>query len=276
LKDYLPDQKIIEERLPPNHDLIGYAAGKLFIKTNEGIGLYSLSDGKIRLVDLNRNVGNLLFFISRDTIIFGCNSSGEFFEFAYPMNDELQIKNRVKLGWIPTNINFDANKIYATMLKRSRLSSFIDPYYPTNYSRLVLWRAGWEIFKDYPLFGVGDIGLAKVYADYKPPYDKKIEGHLHSNYFHSLATLGAIGFIAIMFLFIKIFLVPLSLVKKLRQIPFASSFSLGAIGGYVSFLAAGLTEYNFGDHEVITMVWFTLALSIAFSRNVKTEYQNSQ
>jgi O-antigen ligase len=118
---------------------------------------------------------------------------------------------------------------------------------------------------------VGDMDLAKLYRIYKRPYDREIQGHLHNNFFHSLATLGVVGFLAIMFLLIKIFLIHLKLFKKLKNIPFASSFSLGVLGGFVSFIAAGLTEYNIGDHEVITLVWFTLAISMAFSKSIEKE-----
>lgn len=271
LKNYLPDKMILREKLSDDNNLIGLVSNKLVFSSAEELKLYSFDFGKLNLVNVNKRTGNILFLVHRDELLFGCNSAGEFFEFEYPVQDKLIIKSNIKLNHIPGSIDFHENKIYTTFTKTSRFSSFIDPYYPTNYSRLAFWKAGWEIFKDYPLLGVGDIDLAKLYKVYKRPYDKEIQGHLHNNYFHSLATLGTIGFIAIMFLFIKIFLVHLSLVKKLKSVPFASSFSLGAIGGYVSFLVAGLTEYNFGDHEVITLVWFTLALSMAFARNLKVE-----
>ncbi|MCK7516579.1 MAG: O-antigen ligase family protein [Ignavibacteriales bacterium] len=85
----------------------------------------------------------------------------------------------------------------ALILNRGRFLSFFDPYLPQNFTRLALWRGGWEIFKDYPLFGVGDIGIEKYYVKYKRPYDKEIHGHLHNNYFHFLATLGLFGFLAL-------------------------------------------------------------------------------
>ena len=74
-----------------------------------------------------------------------------------------------------------------------------------------------------------------------------------------------------MFLFYKLFFLNIRIYNKLKNIPFLSSFSLGTIGCLVSFLVAGLTEWNFGDHEIITMVWFVVGLNIAFYKlNGKT------
>lgn len=44
------------------------------------------------------------------------------------------------------------------------------------------------------------------------------------------------------------------------------SVSLGALGVFVGFLVAGLFEWNFGDHEIMTLVWATVGLSLASGR----------
>lgn len=271
LTNYLPDKIILSEKLAVDDDVIGFMDEKLFCNSKDGLKIFSFDSEKLSLFDINKQTGEVLALFKKNELLFAYNTEGELLQFEYPIRDKFTIKSSVKLNNVPSSITYDESKIYTTFTKSSRLYSFIDPYYATNYSRLAFWRAGVEIFKDYPLFGVGDMDLAQLYKIYKRPYDREIQGHLHNNFFHSLATLGAVGFIAIMFLLIKIFLIHLKIIKKLKNIPFASSFSLGAIGGYISFLAAGLTEYNFGDHEVITLVWFTLAISIAFSKSLKKE-----
>jgi hypothetical protein len=52
--------------------------------------------------------------------------------------------------------------------------------------------------------------------------------------------------------------------NSLKKIPIASSFSIGAFASFIGFLFSGLAEWNFGDQEIITMVWFILGLSISF------------
>jgi len=143
--------------------------------------------------------------------------------------------------------------------------SFFDPHLPQNFTRLALWRAGWEMFKDHPLFGVGDIGLDKYYLKYKRPYDKEIHGHLHNNYFHFLATLGLFGFLALGYLFIIIIIRIFKIYKSSKGTIFIASYSLGALASFVSILIAGLSEVNFWDHEIATLIYFTVGLSIALS-----------
>lgn len=266
LKNYLPDRLILSEKLTNDVDLIGMNDNRLFLNSKIGLKVYSIEDGKLILRESNNQLKDIIHIYVQDTTFILCNSSGNLFVSRLVNQNHLKIISDFNLGYVPQSINFNNRKLYTTSTKTSRLTSIFDPYYPTNYTRFAFWRAGLKIFNDYPIFGVGDIDLAKLYRIYKRPYDREIQGHLHSNYFHSLTTLGAFGFIAIMFLLINIFFIYRQAQKKLKNVPFASSYSLGAIGGYIGFLVAGLTEYNFGDHEVITLVWFTLAISIAFTK----------
>ena len=129
---------------------------------------------------------------------------------------------------------------------------------------MALWRAGFLMLKDHPLFGVGDIDLNNLYRQYKRNYDKELQGHLHNNYIHFLAILGGFGFIIVMILLGKIIQLNYRIYNEVKTEPFVSSYSLGVFGGYISFLFAGLTKWNFGDHEVITMAWWIAGLNFAF------------
>jgi hypothetical protein len=42
--------------------------------------------------------------------------------------------------------------------------------------------------------------------------------------------------------------------------------ALGALGGLVGFLAAGLVHYNFGDSEVVMVFYLIMGLSLAAER----------
>ena len=154
--------------------------------------------------------------------------------------------------------------MFFTLVKRSRLLSLYDPYLPSNFNRVAFWEAGLKMFKDHPLFGVGDIDLAVLYRHYKHNYDKEIQGHLHNNFIHILATLGLFGLFAVCFLFFKYLQISFRIYKKRIFTPIVSSFALGVLGSFCAFLVSGLTELNFWDHEIATLVYFIFGLNIAF------------
>jgi hypothetical protein len=52
---------------------------------------------------------------------------------------------------------------------------------------------------------------------------------------------------------------------------FINSYSLGAIAGLAGTLAAGLTELNFWDQEIATLIYFTVGLSVALFNHHKKE-----
>ena len=264
LKNFIPEEMIINQKLSGLEDLIYYGNHKVIIAGKNELKLYSITAHKLEFLSILNNIPGALPSTESNNKLFVPTTKGMLIELELPIQNQLIVKSTVKLGFIPKSISFNDGKLFVSQVKRSRLLSSVDPYIPSNFVRLALWRAGWLIFKDHPLFGVGDIDLAQLYKQYKRPYDKEIQGHLHNNYIHLLVTLGIFGFIAAMFLIVTIFKIHIKNYIILKNEPFAGSYSLGTNGVFLSFLVAGLSEWNFGNHQVITMVWFTLAISIAF------------
>ncbi len=245
-------------------DYIYYINDKLFVSDNTGLKLFKLTNKKLQLLDKTNQISKAFNWTFNDSKLFVSDLNNKVFELEYPVKDSIKIISENNLSFTPTSTIFKNNKLYFTYVKRSRLLSIWDPYLPSNYTRFALWRAGWEMFKDHPLFGVGDIDLREYYIKYKRPFDKEIQGHMHNNFVHVLVTLGAFGFLAVIFLFVKIILIELKIYNERKNISFISSYALGAVGCFAAFLFSGLTEMNFGDHEIITLVWFTLGLNLAF------------
>ncbi len=260
----------------PKIDYIYYLNKKLFVSDNSGLKLLRVNENKLQLLDKTKEISKAYSWAQSDNKLFVTDLSNKVFELEYPVKDSIKIISKNNLSFTPTSINYANGKLYFTYIKRSRLLSIWDPYLPSNYTRLALWRAGWEMFKDHPVFGVGDIDLREYYIQYKRPYDKEIQGHMHNNFVHVLVTLGAFGFIAVIFLFVKIILLELKIYSERKTIPFISSYALGAIGCFAAFLFSGLTEMNFGDHEIITLVWFTFGLNFAFYYLSQTTVSNKE
>lgn len=264
LKNSLPDKLIVTKKFSDRSEPIFYKESKLIFVEDDKLKLYSIESDKFLALDVNEKIAGAYSAIESDNRLFISTTKKDLIELELPLKSKLSIKSFFKLDYMPKSIACAGENLFVTEVKRSRLLSSVDLYIPSNFARLALWRAGWLIFKDYPLVGVGDIDLADLYKQYKRNFDKEIQGHLHNNYIHLLVTLGIFGFVAVMFLLLKIFIVHIKNYSVLKGEPFAASYALGAAGSFVAFLASGLTEWNFGDHEIITMIWFMLALSIAF------------
>jgi len=256
-------EKEIEFENKSKIDFIYYLSGNVFISDENGLGLFKIED--LKLIELNRksDIVNLNNWIFSQGHLFASSLNGNLYEIQYPLGDKINIKMQHHIGFAATSLAYNNNTIYTTFVKRSRLLSIFDPYLPSNSVRFKLWAAGWKIFLDNPIIGVGDIDLQNLYKEYKNYYDKEIQGHMHNNFIHVLVTLGLFGFIAVVYLFYKLFIIQLKIYKETIGKKFVSSYALGAFASFCAFVVAGLTEMNFGDHEIITLVWFTFGLNIA-------------
>jgi O-antigen ligase len=161
------------------------------------------------------------------------------------------------------------DKWTATYFYRSRLSSIYDPYHPSNIERMNQIKVAFRIFSNYPIFGVGNIDFNEMYKKYREPYDKYTYGHLHNNYTHILATLGIFGFIIFILLLIKIFFIHIETIKLSQNKNFYNVLAKGLLAAFIGICTSGLFEYNFGDHEIATMLWFTVGLSLTIQKLMK-------
>jgi O-antigen ligase len=123
-----------------------------------------------------------------------------------------------------------------------------------------MWETGLKIIKDYPVFGIGDTDIIKVYTNYKAVQFHGEGSHLHNNFFQVAATIGIIGFITWLALMIYLFIrqIKIFILTKNRFIE-----CLGCCFYFcmIAFQISGLTEWNFGDFEFAAVLWFMLALA---------------
>lgn len=133
--------------------------------------------------------------------------------------------------------------------------------------RVRLWHAQWEMFKERPLFGVGwnnNERMAKQYIDkLYPEVENNFYGHAHSNLLQILSTTGVLGIIAFLWLWAKIF------VSAFRL---STGLGLGIFAALVGYQVQGLTQWNFGDAEVMHNLMFLWALLAVLSTNTPKQY----
>lgn len=153
--------------------------------------------------------------------------------------------------------------LFAPPYVQSRLQSIVDIHHGDNESRLLLWKTGWKMFLDHPITGIGDIDMHELYLQYMEPDDPAQHGHFHNIAMQILVTLGLPGFLVVMAMFFKIFQTEWRIFSRVKGEWFAGSFVLGAMAVFIGFHVSGLTEWTFGDQEVVILFWTSLGLTLA-------------
>lgn len=151
---------------------------------------------------------------------------------------------------------------------RRRVESIADPTDVTTQDRLYMWQSGLAMVRDHPLFGVGPGGVKREYPRYALPQAlHKHRGHLHNTPLQILVERGIIGLAAWLAIWIGFFgcvgrilrHLPLDAIRERR-------LTVGALAAVAAFLVGGLTEYNFGDSEVVLVAYAIMALPFVVAR----------
>ncbi len=140
-----------------------------------------------------------------------------------------------------------------------RISSIADINHPSNASRLTMWNVGYKMFKDHPLTGIADSHIKEIYETYKKSETESEGVHLHSNYLMILATTGIFGFLSFAGIYFTIFIKQIKYYKE-EKIQYEKMLIAGSILVMISFHVAGIFEWSFGDHEVMTVFFFLTAV----------------
>ncbi len=179
------------------------------------------------------------------------------------------VKNRKLI--IPLLVILILVIVFAPPYVESRIRSIVDMNHPENISRMMMWTAGWRIFLANPIVGVGDIDLGNLMRQYADPGYPGVWGHLHNIPLQFLATLGLVGFFAVTAMFTAIVMVEWRVYRRVRQEWFRGSVALGALAVFVGFQVNGLTEWTFGDQELVVLFWSTVGLTLAAGRMTAAE-----
>ncbi len=151
--------------------------------------------------------------------------------------------------------------IFAPFALRERALSIVDFSQTSIKSRFIMWETGLKIIKDYPVLGIGDTDIIKVYTHYKKIEYHGEASHLHNNFLQVMATLGIPGFIVWLALMIYLFFRQVKIFFKTRGNSILNSLALTSVVSMVAFQISGLTEWNFGDFEFAAVLWFMMALA---------------
>ncbi len=257
----IPASKLYSFKPKFSVNSIYYLNSLLYLSSNSGINTYRVTKDSLQFLSDFKEAGKVFFWKKTDNKLIAADQSKNIF-----IKNADSLSNFKFLGkteFVPASVTVKGDTLITSFVKRSRLLSIWDPYLPANTVRFSLWKAGWKMFLDHPVFGVGDIDLAFLYKQYKSKYEKEIQGHMHNNFVHILVTLGLFGFLTFCFLLFQLFKIDFKIFNEMKDVSFASSYVLGTIAALSTVIIAGLTEMNFFDHEIMTLLWFTFGLNVA-------------
>lgn len=127
-------------------------------------------------------------------------------------------------------------------------------------TRLILWRTGFKIIKDYPVLGAGPANVKELFPVYcPPPYpENTVWGSLHNLYIHQTAERGFVGLAALLTLFAAMFITAL---RAHRASP--SAVTAWAIAIMAPYYLMNATEITFQHVHTSYAVLLALAAAIA-------------
>ena len=137
----------------------------------------------------------------------------------------------------------------------------------SNYERLLMWQSAWNMFKDYPVFGVGYGQYRFAYQQkyISPEAKEKWQVHAHNNVVQMLAECGFVGAAAFIFMWGYFSYFCLRAWFKEKNFSWLLFFCV-----LWAMMLHGLTEFNFETSVTSKMFWYALGLCIVYNQIEKT------
>ena len=159
----------------------------------------------------------------------------------------------------------------APRVVQERMLSIANQKHITAQERLSMWRSGLQIVRDHPWTGIGMGAMVQTYQNYREP-DSPVDpqrriGHLHNNVLQVAAERGILGLACWLWIWGAYGYYSWSMYRRLRPEHVAArALVVGSMASVLGFHVAGLFEHTFGDAEVISLVYFLMALPFVVQR----------
>ncbi|MEZ5284368.1 MAG: O-antigen ligase family protein [Vicinamibacterales bacterium] len=145
-----------------------------------------------------------------------------------------------------------------------RVNSIGDMNDPTTRDRVAMLQAGVAMVRDHPLTGVGPDMVGPLYPDYRTAAAVQAHNpHLHNVPMQVAAERG-LPALAAWTAFVGAALWGL---WRLRRYSGVRPLAAAGLGAMVAMLAAGMSEYNFGDSEFLMLLLVLVTLPFAAARD---------
>ena len=161
------------------------------------------------------------------------------------------------------------------LLQQRRNVGLIDASDQSTSWRETVWREGFHLLISKPrhlLVGVGMDSIKGHWRDWGLFDNGRLPiGHMHSNLLQ-IALERGVPALVIWLLLLGVYARMLIRIVRAETI---NGIALGALGGLAGFFTSGLVHYNWGDSEVVTVVYFIMGLSLVVERSMSSDAQAS-
>jgi len=155
---------------------------------------------------------------------------------------------------------------------RHRFMSMGDPEEATVKERRYMWESGVMMARERPWLGFGPGGVKREYRGFAlEEAIKKRTGHVHNTPLQMLVERGVVGLAAWLWIWVAYYTCAIRVLRRLApDAAAARTVVIGSLAAITGFLVGGLSEYNFGDSEVVMVAWAVAALPWVVARDGAT------
>jgi putative inorganic carbon (HCO3(-)) transporter len=134
--------------------------------------------------------------------------------------------------------------------------------------RMAHWQAGWEMFLDHPIFGVGPGNYPAVYDRYAIPGWRESLGHAHNYYINMAAEAGLAGLIALLVVLALAYRATLRQIRRATE-PFRRALAIGLLGSLVV-----LSVHNMFDNLLVHGVGIQIGMLLGLIGGSEVRWPN--
>ncbi len=156
------------------------------------------------------------------------------------------------------------------LLQQKRSIGFFDKKDQSTSWREMVWKEGFQLLVSNPRHIVVGVGLDSIKGHWREwglfDNGRQPIGHMHSNLLQIALERGVPALI-VWFILIALYLRMLWRVTRRAGLDdFPRGVALGALGGVIGFFTSGLVHYNWGDSEVVTVLYLIMGLCLVVER----------
>jgi O-antigen ligase len=150
-----------------------------------------------------------------------------------------------------------------------RARSILNPQDATIRDRIAMWQSGLAMISEDPILGVGPGQVRVWYPHYRRPEAVRLStGHLHNSPIQIAAERGLPALGVWIWLWVVFFGAAWRALRRVsRDQPRERALVSASLWGVAGFLVAGLFEHNFGDGEVVMLVYALMAIPWIVARD---------